>query len=192
MNYKYSQYVEDNAAIHNYDYTLLNRIDPYNHTDDVIRWVTGTIDGAIANAQNVRDIDTNVRKYNAWKNAILAYLDPKSARYGKNWGLVCAAYGSAVEEYINIEVRSISYPHSSEFLVILQKREEGTIPDIRISLKHSDKHGNPLITEVAWLDVTSEKSICHIHKKKGSGWDEMPIVAEIVYPPLKVETLLLP
>lgn len=191
MDYKYSDYVEGNAAVHSYDYDLLNKLDPDNHTDDVIRWVERKLSEAISNAQNVRGIDITVPKYAHWKKTILKFLEPKTEKNDRNWGLVCAAYGYAIEEYVNLEINSGSYPYPHEFDVKVQCRTGGTIPDVKIFLKQYDEDGNLNIIEVAWLDITSGKSICHIHKKKGRGWDSMPIVAEIVYPPLEIGNLIL-
>lgn len=178
------EYIYDNMAIHRYDYGLLDQIDPSNHTDDVIRWVVKEMNNATANARNLRDIDESVPKYKKWKERAYKYYDPTTTKV-KNWGLVCAAYGYAVEEYVNIKVRGGGYPYASEFEVLVQDPDGRTIPDVKIRRYYTDSStGETKKTEVAWLDITSEKSVCHIYDKNSNGWRSKPIVIEMVYPPL--------
>lgn len=84
-----------------------------------------------------------------------------------------ASYGSAVEEYFNLHVKSIATPPG--YRIRLQVDKKITIPDIVV---YQDNK------EIAWLDITSRGSQNHINKKGGAGWHTIPFVAEILYTPL--------
>ncbi len=183
-------YIYDGMAIHRYDYGLLDQIDPNYHTDDVIRWAVQQVNDATSNACDLRNINTNVNKFKRWKEVAYAYYTPKTKKEKLGWGLVCAAFGYAVEEYVNIQIQGNGYPHTAEFDVSTQIHYGQTIPDISISIHYTDSAtGQPKTTRVAWLDITSQKSVCHIYGKKSSGWTTMPIVIELVYPPLEASQL---
>ncbi|MCM1299878.1 MAG: hypothetical protein NC203_08510 [Firmicutes bacterium] len=178
-------YIYDGMAIHRYDYDLLNEIDPQNHTDDVIRWILGEVTNAAAYARNLPGLDDRITKYRKWKAAAYEYYTPKTQKERLSWGLVCAAYGYAIEEYMNRSIQDGGYPFAREFDVLVQEPCGRTIPDVRIFIHYIDPNTNEMRTEeVAWLDLTSEKSVCHIYRKRGSGWRSQPIVIEMVYPPL--------
>lgn len=188
MNYKYGDYIEDNMAIHRFDYAFMNRVDAARKTEDVINWLKLILRCANVYACNVKGLDESIPKYAAWKKAAYTYYNATTERQ-KNWGLICAAFGYAIEEYVNIRILGGGYPHASEFNLEIQMREKRTIPDVRIFKISYDKAGNPINTEVAWIDITSMGSVRHIYKKRSPDWLKKPIVIELVYPALDFSNL---
>lgn len=184
------EYIYEGTAIHRYNYDLLNKIDPQNHTDEVIRWILFEVQNAVDYVQDLQNLNEQVTKYRKWKEIVYEYYDPKTKKEKRSWGLVCAAYGYAIEEYLNRSIQGGGYPFASEFDILVQAPHGRTIPDVRIRIHYNDPDTDEKKTmEVAWLDLTSEKSVCHIYNKKDSGWREKPIVIEMVYPPLNTSDL---
>lgn len=183
-------YTDDGVGVHCYDYGFMNQIDPDKHIDEVIRWANQQVKKGAAYACNVKGINTSVPRYQHWHDFAYAYFNSKAKNKQRDWGLVCAAYGYAVEEYVNIQIESNAYPYRAEFDVSTQRRSGGTIPDIVITINYTDAAGHAKSAE-AWLDITSEKSLRHIYNKKGSGWRTKPIVIELAYPPLDASKLIL-
>lgn len=174
------EYAYDSMAVHCYDYTEANRIDPNNHIDDIIRWAKDTMLRGADYAYDLPNIDVSVPKFKKWKEDVSEYLYPKTKKERLSWGLICCSFGYAVEEYVNRHKDSC--PHLGEFTVEFQQRRGKTIPDIII--KKVD-------TDIAWLDITSTGSIKHINKKNSPGWSTKPIVVELVYPALDISKIIL-
>lgn len=186
-------YIYQNMAIYNYNYVNMDNIDPNNHIDDIIRWIVGTLQDALNYVCNLPNIDTTVRKYKQWHDAAYAFYRPTTKKfYGYDRSLLCAKFGYAVEEYVNLVIRRGGTPYSDEFSVNTQCRYGRTIPDIVIrKIYIDDNTGAQSETDVAWLDITSDGSVGHIMKKRGSGWRTKDIVIELVYPSMEVRQLLL-
>lgn len=87
-------------------------------------------------------------------------------------------YGSAVEEYVNIEIDNGALPPPMGYRISVQETNGNTRPDyvIRDVAAGGDT--------VAWLDLTSRQSVRHIFRKDGVGWRRTPFVAELFYSPL--------
>lgn len=72
----------------------------------------------------------------------------------------------------------------------------GTHGGLKIDLQVASGHTRPDIvvsdgvTELAWIDITSEKSKEHILGKDGSGWRRRPFVYEVLYDQLDLKELL--
>ncbi len=88
-----------------------------------------------------------------------------------------AAYGYAVETLTNDFLKGGVGSLPDGWKVITQVTHGMTRPDIVVENNHKK--------EVAWIDLTSQKSEGHITNKAGSGWKTKDYVYEITYPQLK-------
>lgn len=112
--------------------------------------------------------NTGNAKFNQWVESANKYLgshnDPQFFE---------AHYGYAVEEYVNLHIDSGTPAVPNGYKVKTQVTHGGTRPDIVIF------KGN---TEIAWLDITSERSVRHIYGKDCSWKTARPFTAELSYP----------
>lgn len=111
--------------------------------------------------------------------------NPMTSHVPDNKPLLYAQYGYAVEEYVNIEIRSGNLPPPRGYKISLQETHGSTRPDFVIKRKIGAARDETL----AWLDLTSENSSGHINQKSGIGWQKAPFVAELFYPPLKLDKI---
>lgn len=96
-------------------------------------------------------------------------------------------YGYAVEEYVNIGVIGGDLPIPAGYTITAQETHGNTRPDFVI--RQDNPPPGSRDNTVAWLDITSSGSSGHINKKCGSGWQNVPFVAELFYPPLTLSTI---
>jgi len=176
MNYSYeNDFIDDGVAVHRYDYDRLNQIDPDAHFDDLIRWIVRTVKEAAQYALNLaveENREEESKKIQQWRSCARQYATPVTEKKQITWPMLCCRYGYAIEQYVNEHIANHPF---REFSVSTQERNGHTIPDIVVRL------GDEVI---AWVDITSEKSVCHINKKRGSGWTKTPVVIELAYPAL--------
>ncbi|MDE7280716.1 MAG: hypothetical protein K2N36_03120 [Ruminiclostridium sp.] len=174
MNYSYSNdFIDGGAAIHRYDYDKMNKIDPSYHFDDIIRWIVRTINAGVRHALNLAQLNDSGKKFQGWKSSAMRFATPSTEKKPITWAMLCCRYGYAIEQYVNEHISS--HPYADEFSVSTQSRRGQTIPDIVVSSRGE---------EIAWVDITSENSVCHIYKKKGGKWTTAPVVIELAYPAL--------
>ncbi len=105
-----------------------------------------------------------------WCIAIERYYETESSPFIKTY------YGSAVEEMVNQRLILYQMRRRYRYKIELQVTHGNTRPDIVLV----DSFENNC--EVAWLDITSERSAGHIFSKSGRGWYTTNFVAELLYP----------
>ncbi|MEM6721087.1 MAG: hypothetical protein AAF611_17290 [Bacteroidota bacterium] len=94
--------------------------------------------------------------------------------------IVYARFGYSVEA---IATANLNGKKIGNLTVLTQISHGHTRPDIVLEETNTKN-------EVAWLDITSEASIGHIEGKEGAGWRNRPFIYEIVYPKLKMLSIL--
>lgn len=126
-------------------------------------------------AYNVSALDYNNPKQRNWLEKIEQYCNNGQVL------LMNAYYGYSVEEMVNQELRARYNTAINGYNVELQVTHGNTRPDIVITDRRR--------IEVAWLDITSEKSAGHIYDKDGSGWRTKGFVAELLYESFDISKL---
>ena len=111
-----------------------------------------------------------------WSTTAQAYnADPDNA----DMEFVHARFGYAIETLACEELGVMA----EGLKISLQVASGMTRPDIVLRLPDGK-------TDVAWLDITAERSKGHIKNKASSGWSTKPYVAEILYPSLDPTEIL--
>lgn len=126
-------------------------------------------------AYNLSNLDTSNKKLEKWYEEALGFL-----LSGEPGDFIYARYGYAVEELMNTELEASLFCLGSDYRILLQATFGYTRPDIVIYKQFAD---------YAWIDITSENCIGHIFNKAGSGWQNTPIVCEVLYPELNLSSI---
>lgn len=119
-------------------------------------------------------------KFRQWCSDAKAYL-----RGSHEVNFIAARYGYAVEEYVNLGILGGFPAVPSGYTVALQVTHMYTRPDIVI-LRSGANRAN---AEIAWLDITNQKSEWHVSHKTGNWENGKPFIAELLYPdfdPLRI------
>lgn len=96
---------------------------------------------------------------------------------------IYARYGYAVEECVNLRIEGGSLSLPAGYEADTQITHGGTRPDIVIRTLPDKK-------EIAWLDITSERSEDHVLLKSGDWKRARPFVAEIMYTSLSTAKIV--
>lgn len=120
------------------------------------------------NACILSNLNRQWPKQNQWYNSALLYLTAPDRGIPD---FLYAHYGSAVEDLVNLQIRSIQ-PLPDGIRTILQYTHGSARPDIVI-LKDRE--------EYAWLDITSQKSKGHIKNRPGYLNASRSVTAELLY-----------
>lgn len=147
----------------------------YNNLYSLIQEIDKLVQIYADMAYNINALDLSKPKQKNWYEKIEKYY------YSDMPSLMNAAYGYAIEEMVNEELRA-NYRHAiSGYTISLQETHQYTRPDIVIY--DNDQ------TQIAWLDITSENNKGHIYNKDGSGWTTTKFVAELLYDSFERENL---
>lgn len=117
-------------------------------------------------------------KIKGWYEVAKEYV-----KHGTIDDFIYARYGYAVEECVNLRIAGGSLAPSGGLDAEIQITHGGTRPDIVVKSR-SDR------SEVAWLDITSERSEDHVLLKSGNWARARLFVAEIMYTPLSVSNIV--
>lgn len=115
------------------------------------------------------------KKFNLWSISANNFVATQMSD-----GFLYTRYGYAVEEYFNMNIYNIPFPMG--WSVETQVSHGSTRPDVVIYYQGQ---------EYAWLDITSCVSVGHIFGKAGAGWRDRPFVAELLYPMMETEKIIL-
>lgn len=119
-----------------------------------------------------------------WVNSYNEWIDPATTpeRRAAIEGLFPRQFGYAVETMANGLIRDEVGPTLDDDITISTQVTHGaTRPDL-VVIRTDPVSG--LKQELAWIDITADASVGHIHNKQSSLWDTRPYVAETLYPSL--------
>lgn len=138
--------------------------------EDYVSLLQAEVEAAAERVYSIHNFaNSSCRKFKQWYDAAISFL---ATGCGVNF--LEANYGSAVEEYVNLQIRNGTPALSSGYRAHLQVTYGGTRPDITIT----NRGGR----EIAWLDITNQGSIGHVNDKAGNWQTGRDFIAELLYP----------